>query len=163
MAVDMFLKLDGIDGDSTAHKHKGEIELLSYSWGLSQTLSSPGGGGGAGKVNVSDFSITKQIDASSPKLMEACCQGQHIKDGTLTVVTKGGQKQEEYLVIKLTDILVSSYQTGGNNTVPMDQVTLNFASVDIAVSDRRGGVVSQVSCDFHKLGGQLGNNHNDHD
>lgn len=163
MAVDMFLKLDGIDGDSSAHKHKGEIELLSFSWGLSQSGASSGGGGGAGKVQVGDFVITKQIDASSPKLMEACCQGEHIKEGTLTVITRGRANEQEYMKLKLTDILISSYQTGGNGNGPMDQVTLNFAAVDVSVSDRRGGVSSQVSCDFHKLSGQIGNhnNHND--
>jgi type VI secretion system secreted protein Hcp len=130
MAVDMFLKIDGIDGGSTDHKHKEQIEVLSYSWGLTQTLGS-GGGGGAGKVNVSDFSIVKQIDASSPKLMEACCTGQHIRDVTMTLVNKSG----------------------------VDSVSFNFTNVDIQAADKNGKFVSQVSCNFAKIDGQLGHNH----
>ncbi|MEO8682034.1 MAG: type VI secretion system tube protein Hcp [Vicinamibacterales bacterium] len=159
MAVDMFLKIDGIDGESMSHKHKGEIELLSFSWGLSQTISQTGGGGGAGKVNVSDLSFVKLMDTASPQLMEKCCQGQHISDATLTISSR--ERPVEYLKIKLQDILVSSYQTGGANNggvLPMDSVSLNFANVDITASDRFGKV-SQVSCNFVKLGDTIGHHH----
>ncbi len=160
MAVDMFLKIDGIDGDATAHKHKGEIELLSFSWGISNSSTSTGGGGGAGKVNVQDLSILKQIGAASPELMEACCSGKHFPSATITLASR--ETQLEYLKIKLSDVLISSYQTGGSgNTVPVDSVSLNFASVDISAANRKGQFVSQVSCDFHKFStsGALQNNH----
>ena len=160
MAVDMFLKIDGIDGESTAHKHKGEIELLSFSWGISQPAA-PTGGGGAGKVNVQDFTFVKQVNSSSPQLMERCCTGQHIPNVQLTLATKGG-KQQEYLVIKLTDVLVSSYQTGGGGAggaVPMDQVSFSFRGIDIRAVDNNGQS-SAISCDFAKDGGNvIGHNH----
>jgi type VI secretion system secreted protein Hcp len=160
MAVDMFLKIDGIDGESRDHKHKGEIELLSFSWGLANSSTTTGGGGGAGKTVVQDFSIIKQISASSPQLMEKCCTGEHIKDVTITLVNK--ETKEEYLKIKLQDCLISSYQTGGagnGGAVPMDQVSFNFSSVDVQASDKRGGY-SQVQCNFQKGGGGIiGHNH----
>src|SRR6476659_9963252 len=112
MAVDMFLKLDGVEGESLDHKHKGEIEILSFSWGLSNpsSIGSATGGAGAGKVKFNEFQIVKMIDSASPKLMEKCCQGEHISSGQLTLVQKGIKgNTEEFLKIKLTDILVSSY------------------------------------------------------
>lgn len=161
MAVDMFLKIDGIDGDSRDHKHKGEIELLSFSWGISNPASS--GGGGAGKPSVSDFSIIKQMDKTSPLLMEKCCQGERIS-GVLVTLAKGEDKLDFYK-IKLTDVLISSYQTGGSNNgggVPMESVSFSFASVDISAADRRGQFVSQTSCNFGKGGftdGTIGHEH----
>lgn len=161
MAVEMFIKIDGIDGGSTNQKHKEEIEVLSYSWGLSQSLSpGGGGGGGAGKVNVNDFSIVKQIDVASPQLMEACCEGRHIRDVTMTLVNKGGGGQQEFLKIKLTDCLITSYQTGaGGGSAPVDSVSFNFTNVDIQAADKNGKFVSQVSCNFAKGGDGLAHNH----
>ena len=149
MAVDMFLKIDGIDGDSSSHKHKGEIELLSFSWGITNKTSNTGGGGGAGKPVVQDFTVVKEIGSSSPHLMEKCCTGQHIPSVSLTLASK--ETKQEYLKIKLEDVLISSYQTGGSGgSVPMDQVSFSFRSVDIQAADRKGNF-SQVSCDFVKL------------
>lgn len=148
MAVDMFLKIDGIDGDSSAHKHKGEIELLSFSWGITNKTSNTGGGGGAGKPVVQDFTVVKEIGSSSPHLMEKCCSGEHIPSVSLTLASK--ETRQEYLKIKLEDVLISSYQTGGSGgSVPMDQVSFSFRSVDIQAADRKGQF-TQVSCDFLK-------------
>jgi len=111
---DAFLKLDGIKGESADAKHKGEIDIESFSWGMSQTgVSATGGGGGAGKVKVHDIVVTKRTDASSPLLMLNCANGAHIKEGLLTV-RKAGGTQLEFLKIKLTDILVSSYKPHGS-------------------------------------------------
>src|SRR6187402_3524351 len=104
MAVDMFLKLDGIAGESKDKAHTGEIHIESFSWGMSQTgAHGSGGGGGAGKVSVHDISVTKLTDKSSCALMAALASGKHIKDGPITV-RKAGEKPLEYLKIKLTDI-----------------------------------------------------------
>ena len=149
MAVDMFLKIDGIDGDSTDKKHKGEIELLSFSWGLSNTgSSSSGGGGGAGKVVVQDFSIVAAMSSSSPQMMEKCCRGEHIPSVSLTLATK--ETKQEYLKIKLSDVLISGYNTGGGGAggaVPMDQVSFNFSKMDVQAADGRGNF-QEVSCNF---------------
>ena len=107
---DAFLKLDGIKGESADAKHKGEIDIMNFGWGASQTgVQSTGGGGGAGKVRFHDLCILKKSDASSPLLMLNCANGAHLQEATLTVCKAGGE-QLEYLKIKLTDVLVSSYK-----------------------------------------------------
>jgi type VI secretion system secreted protein Hcp len=133
MAVDMFLMLDGIKGESTDSKHKGEIDIESFSWGLSQTGSGHrGGGSGAGKVDVTDISISKVVDKSSASLMLACANGKHIPKGKITV-RKAGENPLEYLTVDLENILVSSYQTSGANTgdVPTESIALNFVKVKL--------------------------------
>lgn len=125
MAVDMFLKIDGIKGESFDDKHKDEIDVLAWSWGSSQSGNThTGGGGGAGKVNVQDISFTKYVDKATPMLLKACCNGQHIKEVNL-VVRKAGDKPLEYLKIKLSDCLVSSLSTGGAGG--QDRLTENIA------------------------------------
>jgi type VI secretion system secreted protein Hcp len=160
MAVDMFLKIDGIDGESAAHKHKGELELLSFSWGITNPTSQTGGGGGAGKPVVQDFMIVKEMNNSSPQLMEKCCSGEHIQSISLTLASK--ETKLDYLKIKLEDVIISSYQTGGGasgGAVPMDQVSFTFRSIDVQAADRKGQY-SQVSCDFAKGGaGNIGHDH----
>src|SRR5450759_953032 len=130
MAVDYFLKLDGIPGESQDHKHKDEIDILSWSWGESQsgTMSS-GGGGGAGKVNMQDFHFVMKVNKSTPKLILACASGDHIKKAILTC-RKAGKDQQPFLTYTFTDVLVSSYQTGGSSSgdeIPMEQVSLNYS------------------------------------
>jgi type VI secretion system secreted protein Hcp len=130
--VDYFLKLKDIEGESTDAKHKNEIDIESWSWGESNSGSSAyGGGGGAGKVAMNDFSFTMRVNKASPKLLLACASGQHIKEGLLTC-RKAGKEQQEYLKIKFSDLLVSSFQTGGSagDVVPVDQISLNFAKIE---------------------------------
>jgi type VI secretion system secreted protein Hcp len=111
---DAFLKLDGIKGESADAKHKGEIDISSFSWGMQQTgVQATGGGGGAGKVHVHDIEFIKKTDSSSPLLMLNCASGAHIKEANF-VVRKAGGEQLEYMKIKLTDVLVSSYKPAGN-------------------------------------------------
>jgi type VI secretion system secreted protein Hcp len=136
---DAFLKLDGIKGESADAKHKGEIDIMSFSWGMNQTgTHSSGGGGGAGKVSVHDISITKKTDFSSPALMLHCASGKHIPEAHLTVRKAGGEPLE-FMKIKLTDVLVSSYKPhvetgvpGATNEMPIDQFSLNFAKIEYA-------------------------------
>jgi type VI secretion system secreted protein Hcp len=131
-AIDYFLKLDGISGESKDSKHKGEIELLSFSFGETNSGSSGGGGGGAGKVQMSDFSFTARTTKASPQLFLSCAQGKHLKQAILTV-RKAGGSQQEYLIIKLNDVLVSSYALGGSeggaDGDPQDVFSLNFVKL----------------------------------
>jgi type VI secretion system secreted protein Hcp len=138
-AVDYFLKIDSIPGESTDSKHKNEIDIQSWSWGESNSGSqSAGGGGGAGKVSMQDFSFTMGINKASPKLFLACATGQHLKEALLTC-RKAGKEQQEYLKIKFSDLLVSSYQTGGSagDVVPVDQIALNFAKIEFSYSTQK--------------------------
>ena len=131
-AVDYFLKIDGIDGESTDAKHTKEIDVISYSWGESQTgTSAQGGGMGAGKVQMQDFHFTMRINTASPKLMLNCANGSHIKTAVLTC-RKAGKDQQEFLKVSFADLLVSSYQTGGSGSsdiVPVDQISLNYSTI----------------------------------
>lgn len=132
---DAFLKLDGIKGESADTSHKGEIDIESFSWGTEQTGTGHVGGGlGAGKVHFQDLHIVKKTDAATPLLVLNCANGSHIKTGTL-VCRKAGGTQLEYLKIKLTDVLISSYQGAidwgdGRDSMPSDAFTLNFAKIE---------------------------------
>lgn len=138
--VDYFLKLDGIEGESTDSKHKGEIDLESFSWGANQTGTGAfGGGHGSGKVQMQDFHFVMKINKASPKLMLACATGEHIKSGILTC-RKAGKEQQEYLKVTFSDLLVSSYQTGGTghgDPLPIDQISLNFAKVEYEYKEQK--------------------------
>lgn len=129
MAVDMFLKLDDIKGESRDSKHKDAIEVLAWSWGMSQTgTTHTGTGGGAGKVSVQDISITKYIDKATPSLAMYCCNGKHFKEGVL-IVRKAGEKPVEYMKITMKEILVTSVSTGGSGGEDRltENISLNFA------------------------------------
>jgi len=129
---DAFLKIDGIEGESADSKHKAEIDIHSYSWGASNAGTfATGGGGGAGKVNMQDFHFTMNVNKSSVKLMLACAGGDHIKSAILTA-RKAGKDQQEFFKVTFSDILVSSFQTGGSgsSTLPIDSISLNFAKAE---------------------------------
>lgn len=133
--VDYFLKLEGIDGESEDKTHSKEIHIESWSFGEQQSgTMAHGGGGGAGKVQMHDFHFVMKTNAASPKLFLACASGEHIKKAVLTC-RKAGKDQQEYLKWTFTELLVSSYQTGGSGSsdvLPLDQISLNFAQVEIA-------------------------------
>src|SRR5579872_3562562 len=141
-AVDFFLKIDGIPGESLDSKHKDEIELQSWSWGAqnSGTFASTSGGG-AGKVHMQDFTFAQVIQKSTPKLLKACATGAHIPSAVLTCRKAGGGDTpgQEYLKIKFCDILVSHYQTGGHpgEVVPTDSISLNFAKIEFSYAPQK--------------------------
>ncbi len=144
MAVDMFLELDGIKGETSdkSFKSKNAMDILAWSWGMSNTGTFHSGtGGGAGKANFQDISVTKYIDLASPNLMLFCANGKHIAKGTITV-RKAGENPLEYLKISLENILVTSYSTGGSGGEERltENVSLNFAKVKVeyAQQDEKG-------------------------
>lgn len=148
-AVDYFLKIDGIPGESPDAKHKDEIQLESWAWGESQSGTfAAGGGGGAGKVAMQDFQFTMRMNKASPKLMLACAKGDHVKSALLTCRKAGGD-QQEYLKIQFDDLLIASYHTGGSEgsgIVPVDAISFNFAKIkfEYAPQDAKGKLGSPV-------------------
>jgi len=127
--VDYFLKITNVKGESTDEKHKGEIELESWSFGGTNAASfSSGGGGGAGKVALQDFHFVKKTDMASVKLFVAMSTGEHLPSAILTC-RKAGKDQQEFFKVTFSDVLVSSFQVGGNEgaTLPIDSISLNFA------------------------------------
>jgi len=148
MAVDMFIKIGDIKGESRDHKHGKEIDVLSWSWGMSNSGSAHvGGGAGAGKVNVQDLSFTKWVDSSTPVLMLACCNGKHYPEATL-VVRKAGEKPVEYIKIKMTEVLITAVSSGGSGGEDRltENVTLNFAKVayDYVPQDEKGSAGTAI-------------------
>ncbi len=131
MAVDMFLKIEGVEGESKDATYKGAIQILAYSFGMSQSGSfHSGSGGGSGKVNVQDISITKYVDKSSKRLMEVCAGGDPFKEASI-IVRKAGSKPLEYLKINLEPVIVTSISTGGSGGEEQltENVSLNFAKI----------------------------------
>jgi type VI secretion system secreted protein Hcp len=140
-AVDYFLKLDGIKGESQDAKHKGEIDIMAFSVGLAQLANlGSGGGGGTGKVKFEDITISKVTDTSSTTLALFCANGKHIKDALITC-RKAGENPVEYLKIKLTDVIVSGVQFGGHHEGQVaESVTLAFGKINMeyAAQDSKG-------------------------
>jgi type VI secretion system secreted protein Hcp len=133
MAVDMFMKIGDIAGESTDKKHPGEIDVLAWSWGISNSgTTHQGGGGGAGKANVQDLSFTKYTDVSSHALLLAASNGQHYPKANLVVRKAGGKGAPiEYIKIEMEEVLVTSVSCGGSGGEDRltENVTLNFAKV----------------------------------
>ncbi|MBM6400602.1 Hcp family type VI secretion system effector [Phycicoccus sonneratiae] len=128
----IFARIGTIKGESQDARHRDEIDVLAWSWGVSQTAAAGhGGGAGSGKATFQDFVLTHHIDRASPLLLKACATGQHVKDATVTVRRPGGG-QQEYLVITLGDVLVSGVSMGvSEDGSTHETVILSFARVDL--------------------------------
>ena len=134
MAFDIFLKIDGIKGESSDAQHREEIEAASFSWGASQQgTTSAGGGAGAGKASFQDLHVVMNVSQASPQLFLACAEGRHIKTAVLTCRKAGGRDQRDFLMFTLSDVLVVSYLTEGQaeDSVPLDEVSFKSAQVKI--------------------------------
>lgn len=131
-AVDMFLDFDpDIPGESTDKVHKDKVDVLAWSWGMSNSGTTHiAGGGGAGKANFQDLSLTKYVDKASPVLMKKCADGTHIAKATL-IVRKAGENPVEYITITMEEVMVTSVSTGGSGGEDRltENITLNFAKV----------------------------------
>jgi type VI secretion system secreted protein Hcp len=133
MSVDMFLKIDGVDGEAADDSHADEIDVLAFSWGMTQSGSAAiSGGGGSGKVNVQDMSITKYLDKASTVLMQKCCSGKHFPTAVL-VCRKAGDTPVEYFKVSMEEVLVTSVSEGGGGGEDRqtENISLNFAKVKV--------------------------------
>jgi len=131
MAANYFLKFEPeITGESQQSGVEGQIEILSFSWGVSQSGGyAYGTGGTSAKANLQDLSLSFRMCPASPKLMQYCASGKHLDSAVLTCF-EAGETPQKYLEITLTDVVVSSYQTGGSGEdKPIDSMSLNFAKV----------------------------------
>ncbi len=150
MAVDMFIKIGSLKGESVDKGHKEEIDVLAWSWGMSQSgTMHMGTGGGAGKVSVQDLSFTKYIDKASPALMENCCNGKPFPEAKL-IVRKAGGDPLEYLTITLGSVLISSVSTGGSGGEDRltENVTLNFATVKLTYKGQKADGTPDAAVDM---------------
>ena len=131
MATQIFAKIGDIKGESLDAKHKDEIEVLSFSWGVTSSGDiKAGGGGSAGRATFQDLSIVHKIDKASPRLLEACATGSHLKEATITH-RKAGKGQQEYLIVKMNDVIITGVVHGASNDdAGAETVSLAFAKVD---------------------------------
>jgi len=133
MAVDMFLKIKEVPGEAQDKTHGGTIDVLAWSWGSSNSGSMQvGSGGGSGKANVQDLSLTKWVDKASPLLLKSVCKGTHFPEAQL-IVRKAGDSPLEYLTIIMTKCMVSSLSTGGSGGEDRltENITLNFEQFEV--------------------------------
>ncbi|TDF62746.1 Hcp family type VI secretion system effector [Cupriavidus sp. L7L] len=153
MAQDIFLKINGIDGESQDSSHKNEIELLAWDWTIEQqSTMHAGSGGGAGKATVSDLSFEHYIDRASPNLMKYCLTGKHMNEAVL-VVRKAGGNPLEYLKLTMTDVIVTKVSPRGSvdDEVRMrEQVALSFSRVkqEYVVQNAQGGSGGAVTAGY---------------
>jgi type VI secretion system secreted protein Hcp len=131
VAIDYFLKIDGIPGESADSKRKDEIDVEAWSWGESVAPPSTGGGG-ASRVQMRDLSVTARVSKASPALLLACATGKHLKSAVLSA-RRTGKDQADFLTYTLSDVLVSSFQTAGSEAAvgPLDSVALNFSKIQV--------------------------------
>jgi type VI secretion system secreted protein Hcp len=150
-AVDYFLKIDGIKGESVDDKHKDEIDILSFSWGLTNT---PAAGGGAGKATFKEFTVTKKTDVSSPKMMLACATGQPIPSVKFVVRRNPEpgtpEAPQEFYFITLENVLVSSYSSSGSpaGELPTESLSLNFTKITYEYRPQRDDGTGPVVVTF---------------
>jgi len=152
MAQDIFLKINGIDGESQDSSHKNEIEVLKWDWQILQESNMhAGSGGGAGKATVKDLNFSHYVDRSSPNLMKFCLTGKHIQEAVL-VVRKAGGSPLEYLKITMSDVVITNVQPAGSNTAERitEEVSLSFAKVkqEYTVQNQQGGSGGAVTAGY---------------
>jgi type VI secretion system secreted protein Hcp len=143
MAFDTFIKIDGIEGESTDDKHAGWIEVTSFNSGLNQRTSataSSAGGASAERADFHDFSFTKQLDKASPKLALACADGTHV-DSVLVEVCRAGTEKVKFMEYKMSNCIVSGVDITGGGDFPTENVSINYGKIEWAytVQKRQGG------------------------
>ncbi|MGB7188871.1 MAG: type VI secretion system tube protein Hcp [Acidobacteriaceae bacterium] len=157
MAVDYFLKLDGIQGESADEKHKNEITILSWSWGASQTSSVSGSGGsGAGKASLSDLNVMANFDKSTPLFFKNVCAGTHIKTGELTAI-KSGADGKPYLKVDFKELFVTSLQMSASSEIPTVSVSFSYNEIKIDYSEQSetGTLTSTGAVTYDTKGNKL--------
>jgi type VI secretion system secreted protein Hcp len=158
VAADIFAKIGDIKGESLDDKHKDEIEVLSWSWGVANSGSRAAGtGGGEGKASFHDLSFTHRIDKASPVLMQACATGAHLKDATITH-RKAGKGQQDFLIFKMNDLVVTGVTTGDSEEGQLETVSLAFAKIDLEYRPQKpdgsldAGIHFKYDLKAHKAG-----------
>ena len=132
MAFEAFLKIDGLDGESTRKGFEKQLEIKSFTWGAANSATIGAGGGGAGKVSVTTFNVSRNTDAASPRLFQSCCNGTHYPKAVVTLSKSGGASPYDFIRYEFENVSVQSVQwsgaTGGDDA-PLESVSLAFGKV----------------------------------
>ena len=145
-AIDTHIKFDGVEGESTHVNHKGEIEVLSWSWSVTNDSQLSGGGSGKGKATPGNLNFTHKYDKASPVLAKKSAQGVHFKEVTLTSA-KSGEGQKDFLKVKLSEVYVTAVAHGQGGSGDIEEnVSLSYAEVEFAYKpqDEKGGLGGEV-------------------
>ena len=140
MAIDLYLKLAGIEGEVFTKGFEKQIQLDSFSWGFRNASSSIGAGRGAGKVEASAVSCTKRVDAASPKLIAACATGKHFPNAVLTARKAGGDKAVDYMKIEFDSLfVVDIHETGasGGDEVPREEISFTYGKFEVTYKEQK--------------------------
>jgi type VI secretion system secreted protein Hcp len=146
MAIDTHIKFEGVEGESTHKDHKGEIEVLSWTWGVSNASSAVGGGSGKGKATPGDMHMTHRFDKASPVLSKHCASGKHFKEVKMTS-RKSGEGQKDFLVVTLKEVFVTSVQPSGSSGGDIvESVSMTYKDIEFAYKpqDDKGGLGGEV-------------------
>jgi type VI secretion system secreted protein Hcp len=152
MAFDVYVKIDGIEGESTDYRHLGWIEVLYFKTHLNQEISSTAssaGGASAERVDFDDFVITKQLDKASPKLASACAAGTHINKIVIEICRAGTDKVK-FMEYKLTNCIISKVTSGGSEKIfPAETFKINFGKIEWCYTQQErqgGGAAGSIAC-----------------
>lgn len=141
MAFDAYLKLEGVEGEATRKGYEKQLFLESFSWGAHQATTRVGSGAGSGKVEISNFTVTKRTDKSSAKLFQACCSGKHFPKAVLSVLKAGGENPIDYLKYEFKELFVTDVQwsgaTGSGEDTPMETVGFAFGAVTVTYTEQK--------------------------
>lgn len=146
MSIDTHIKFDGVEGESTHKDHKGEVAILSWTWGVSNASQGAGGGSGKGKASPGDFHFTHQYDKASPVLAKKCAQGVHFKEVVMTA-RKSGEGQKDFLKVTMKEVFITSVQPGGASEGDiLESVSMSYGSIDFSykAQDEKGGLTGEV-------------------
>lgn len=136
-AVDYLLELEGVVGDSVDAKHKGAIDVLSWSWGAENRAVSSGSGSGSGKAQFQDFRFVMRTSQASPKILIGLAQGLHFKFAQL-IGRLAGKTQLEFLKIKFEDVLLTAYQPAASDgEAPAEEVAFSFTKFNLSITPQK--------------------------
>jgi len=146
MSTDSHIKFDGVEGESTHKDHKGEIDVLSWSWNVSNNTSLAGGGSGKGKANPGDFVFTHTYDKASPVLAKQCASGKHFKTVKLSA-RKAGEGQKDFLVVSMKEVFITAVSpSGGHGGEIIENVAFTYKDIEFEykAQDDKGGLGGAV-------------------
>lgn len=147
MSSDFHIKFDGVEGESIHKDHKGEIEILSWSWGVNNASgAASGGGSGKGQANATDFNFVHLYDKASTVLAKHCVSGKHFKEVVMTC-RKSGEGQQDFLKVTFKEAFITSVNTGGSQGGDLtEQVSFSFKDVEFAykAQDDKGAGKGEV-------------------
>jgi len=146
MSIDTHIKFEGVEGESQHADHKGEIQILSWSWNVTNHSNTAGGGSGVGGANAGELSLSKQYDKASPVLAKKCAQGVHFPTAVLTA-RKAGEGQKDFLKITLKEVFITSVNPGGGGGGEvLENVSMSYGSIEFAykAQDAKGGMGGEV-------------------